>query len=51
MVNIQHLFKHNMFFTPVNEDRTSYISNDNFSINVAYVTNKKKNNNVGGTKY
>ena len=41
MDNIQNLFKHNIFFTPVYEGRTSYISNDNFSINVAYVTNKK----------
>ena len=38
MENIENLFKHNIFFTPVNEDRTSYISNDNFSINVEYVT-------------
>ena len=43
MVNIETFY--NIFFTPVNEDRTSYISNDNFSINVAYVTN-----NVGGDK-
>ena len=41
MVNIQNLFKHNIFFAPVNEDRTSCISIDNFSINVAYLTNKK----------
>ena len=41
MVNIENLFEHNIFFTPVKEDRNSYISNDNFSINVAYVTNKK----------
>ena len=38
MEKIENLFKHNIFFTPVNEDRTSYISNDNFSINVEYVT-------------
>ena len=38
MENIENLFKHNIFFTPVNEDRTSYISNDNFSINVAYIS-------------
>ena len=38
MENKENLFKHNIFFTPVNEDRTSYISNDNFSINVGYVT-------------
>ena len=37
MENIENLIKHNIFFTPVNEDRTSYISNDNFSINVEYV--------------
>ena len=41
MDNIRSLFKRNIFFTPVNEDRTSYISNDNFSINATYVTNKK----------
>ena len=45
--NTENIFKHNIFFTPVNEDRTSYISNDNFSINVAYVTKK---NNVEETK-
>ena len=38
MENIENLFKHNIFFSPVNEDRTSYISNDNFSINVAYIS-------------
>ena len=38
MENIENLFKHNIFFTPVNEDRTSFISNDNFSINVAYIS-------------
>ena len=40
MKNIENLFKHNIFFTPVNEDRTSYISNDSFSINVAYISKK-----------
>ena len=40
MDNIRSLFKHNIFFTPVNKDRTSYISNDNFSINVTYISNK-----------
>ena len=39
-ITLENLFKHNIFFTPVNEDRTSFISNDNFSINVAYVTKK-----------
>ena len=40
MVNIENLFKHNIFFTPVNEDRTSYISNDNFIINVANISKR-----------
>ena len=38
MENIENLFKHNICFTPVNEDRTSYISNGNFSISVAYIS-------------
>ena len=38
-MKLENLFKHNIFFTPVNEDRT-YISNYNFSINVTYVTKK-----------
>ena len=38
MANIENLFKHNIFFTPVNEDRTSFVSNDNFSISVAYIS-------------
>ena len=25
-MTLENLFKHNIFFTPVNEDRTSYIS-------------------------
>ena len=49
MENIENLIEHNIFFTPVNEDRTSYISNDNFSINVAYISKeimlRKQNNN------
>ena len=40
MENIENFFKHKIFFTPVNEDRTSYISNNNFSINAAYVSKK-----------
>ena len=40
MENIENLFKHNIFFTPVNEDRTSFIDNDNFSISVAYISKK-----------
>ena len=39
-IKLENLFKHNIFFTPVNEDRTYFISNDNFSISVAYVTKK-----------
>ena len=38
MANIENLFKNNIFFTPVNEYRTSYISNDNFIINVVYIS-------------
>ena len=38
MENMENLFKLNIFFAPVNKGRTSYISKDNFSINVAYVT-------------
>ena len=38
MANIENLFKHNIFFTPVNEDRRSLISNDNFSTSVAYIS-------------
>ena len=38
MANIENLFKHNIFFTPVNEDRTSFISKDNFSISAAYIS-------------
>ena len=41
-MTLENLFKHNICFTPVNEDRTSYISNDNFTINVAYVHVTKK---------
>ena len=40
-MTLKNLFKHKIFFTPVNEYRTSCIHNDNFSINAAYVTNKK----------
>ena len=39
-MTLENLFKHNIFFTPVNEDRISYISNDTFSINAASVTKK-----------
>ena len=42
MVNIENLFKHNIFFTPSDEHRTDYSSNDNFGINVTYISNKKK---------
>ena len=42
MVNIENLFKHNIFFTPFDEHRTDYSSNDNFGINVTYISNKKK---------
>ena len=49
IMTLENLFKHNIFFTPVNEDMTSYISDDNFGMNVAYVTKKimqrKKNIN------
>ena len=38
MENIENLFKHNICFTPVNEDRTSFIGNGNFSISVAYIS-------------
>ena len=38
VLKMENLFKHNIFFTPGNEDRTSCISNDNFSINVVYET-------------
>ena len=38
MANIQNLFKHNIFFTSVNEDRISFVSNDNFSISVVYIS-------------
>ena len=46
---MENLFKHNIFFTHVNEDRTSYISNDNFSISAVYVT--KEIILRGGQKY
>ena len=39
-MTLENLFKHTIFFTPLNEDRIFYISNDNFSINAAYVTKK-----------
>ena len=39
-MKLENLFKQNIFFTPVNEDGTYFISNDNFSISVEYVTKK-----------
>ena len=50
MVNIENLFKHNIFFTPFDEHIADYISIRDFTINVVYVSNKIYNDKKLGIR-